>query len=121
MSNFSSITGPAIVQTVNTQAVLGSPSSTLGSNGSALFNNSLSVTLPTGTTNDWNPPNFVPGVTNFLQITPVGTPTLNGINTSGMAPGFTFLLYNASSSGSITIGNLTGSLISTQCDYRVEF
>lgn len=104
---------------IQTQAVMGVPGSSSSSGVAGLFNQICFANLGTGTTNDWTPVAtgtnaWIGGVSNFLQITPSGTPTLNGINTSGMSAGFTFILYNTSTTITINIGNLTGSFTQNQ-------
>lgn len=103
--------GPALCDTANTQAMMGPPGSS-GAGGSGQFNVPLSVALA-GTVNDWSPTGWTPGVTNLLSITPTGTPTVNGINTFGMASGQVFLVYNASTTLSILFANLAAGSLST--------
>jgi hypothetical protein len=100
--------GVASTVTPNTQAVMGLPGATSSSGTSGLYNAPLSATL-SGTVNNWNPPGWVPGVTNLLSVTPSSTPILTGINTSGMGNGFTFLLYNASTTVTLQVNNLSAS------------
>jgi hypothetical protein len=106
--------GPALTDTANSQALMGAPGATSSSGGSGLFNNPITVSL-SGTVNDWSPLAWNPGVTNLLNISPSGTPTINGISTAGMGAGFSFLVYNKSASLSINFANFaSGSLTVNQ-------
>jgi len=77
---------------------------------SGLFDNPVTVAL-SGTVNNCTPVRWVPGITNAPNITPTGTPTVNGINTLAMGSGFSVLVYNTSTTLSVSFANLaSGSL-----------
>jgi hypothetical protein len=67
---------------------------------SGLFTNPVTVAL-SGTVNNWTPVGWVPGITNALNITPIGTPTVNGINPVGIGSGFSFVVHSTSTTRSI--------------------
>jgi hypothetical protein len=106
--------GPAVTSTPNTQANMGAPGATSSSGGAGLFPVSITAALA-GTVDNWSPPLWVPGVTNFINLVPTGTPTINGIVTAGMGQGFSFLVYNSSATLTINFANLAGtSLVANQ-------
>lgn len=96
--------GPAFTDTPNTQALMGSSG---GSGTPGQFNSTIS-TSPTGTVNDYSPPGYVGGLTNFIILNPAAPITLNGLSSSGVGNGFTVLIFN-SSANTVTFTNLSAS------------
>jgi len=75
----------------------------MGTPGAALFNQSVTATVPTGTTDSYDPTGYVGGTTNRLILTPTdSTSTLAGLLSSGVADGFAVQIYNPSSTLSLT-------------------
>ena len=77
-----------------------------GGGGNALFNNSVSANLNTGTTyHDFDPTGYTAGTTNRLALTPSGAnQTLDGLLEPG-TDGFSLLLVNKSLSYSIVLND----------------
>jgi hypothetical protein len=83
---------------------------TTGGGGSApVYGNAVSVaSLAAGSYNNYSPPGYLAGTTNYLSITPTGNVTLTGL----VAPAYAWSIYvyNAAAlTYTITLSNLSAS------------
>ena len=99
--------GPAITSTPNLSLLLGAPGS--GGNSVGIFSSQITAIVPSPV-DDYIPAGVSAGISNLWLMTPsIATTIVNGINTTGMAVGFSFLFLNQSASNSFQFNHLAST------------
>jgi len=111
-------TGPTGVGAIGPTGPTGTNAGPTGPTGpvsSFIFNQQVTATLPSGDSDNYAPTGYVPGTTNCLILTPTdGTSALDGLVATGVPNGFPMLIWNASSTISMTFNDENSSTPANQ-------